>query len=114
MPTTDSGVVYLTAEDVREVHLGLAEDFRRAGSPFTAGVLHQDGLESAVQQPRQAFGGADLYPDLFAKAAALARGIICGHLFLDGNKRTGMEAAILFLEYNGSQVDLASVLSQKS
>lgn len=58
-------------------------------------------MEAVVNQPRQTFGGADVYPDIFTKAAALARGLICGHVFVDGNKRTGLLAAAMFLELNG-------------
>ena len=106
MPVTEGSVVYLTADDVWEIHLGLARDFAREGKPFDTAVLKKSGLEAAVSQPRQTFGGADLYPGIFEKGAALARGIICGHVFVDGNKRTGMEAALVFLEVNGWQVRL--------
>lgn len=46
-------------------------------------------LESAIAQPRQTFGGQDLYPDLPAKAAALGFSLIANHPFIDGNKRVG-------------------------
>lgn len=106
MPITEGGVVYLTADDVWEIHLGLAQDFAQEGKPFETVILKPAGLEAAVNQPRQTFGGADLYPGVLEKAAALARGIICGHVFVDGNKRTGMEAALVFLELNGWEVRL--------
>ena len=43
----------------------------------------------------------DPYPKLVEKAAAVAWRITVGHVFHDGNKRTGMEACRLFLELNG-------------
>jgi len=46
--------------------------------------------------------GVDKYPSLIDKAAALAWEIIRGHIFNDGNKRTGMQAAIELLEMNGA------------
>jgi len=46
--------------------------------------------------------GVDQYPTLIDKAAALAWWIIEGHIFNDGNKRTGMQAAIELLEMNGA------------
>lgn len=46
--------------------------------------------------------GVDKYPSLIDKAAALAWWIIEGHIFNDGNKRTGMQAAIELLEINGA------------
>lgn len=45
--------------------------------------------------------GEDLYPSIFQKAAHLCCRIIQGHVFHDGNKRTGMEACRNFLEMNG-------------
>ena len=68
------------------------------------GVRDQGLLESAVYRPQASFGGADLYPDLFAKAAALGHSIIKNHPFVDGNKRTGFEAMRLFLRMNGFDV----------
>ena len=53
----------------------------------------------AIQQP---IYGVDKYPSLIDKAAALAWWIIKGHVFNDGNKRTGMQAAIVLLEINGA------------
>jgi len=98
--------LYLTANDIVEIHLGLAQDFARAGKPFEVGTLSPEKLEVAVAPPRQSSGGVELYSDLFMKAAVLARGIIRGHVFVDGNKRTGMESALLFPEYNGWSVNL--------
>ena len=46
------------------------------------------------------FNFFDKYPSLIDKAAALAWWIIKGHIFNDGNKRTGMQAAIELLEIN--------------
>ena len=58
-------------------------------------------LESAVYRPQASFGGQDLYPDLFIKAAALGHSLIHNHPFLDANKRTGFEAMRLMLRLNG-------------
>lgn len=41
------------------------------------------------------------FPGVFSKAATYAFYIIRDHVFHDGNKRTGIEAALLFLEKNG-------------
>ena len=58
-------------------------------------------LESAVARPRATFDGKELYPDLFTQAAALMDSLINNHPFVDGNKRTGVTAAGLFLRING-------------
>lgn len=62
-------------------------------------VVH--GLE---QLPRQKVFGKELYPTIFVKAAVYARTIVMNHPFIDGNKRTGMTAAAIFLEENGYQI----------
>ena len=62
-------------------------------------------LESAVAQPRQTFGGEDLYPGLAAKAAALGFSLIQNHPFLDGNKRVGHAAMVVFLRVNGRRLE---------
>ncbi len=61
-------------------------------------------LASAVARPRAAFGGEELYADLFAQAAALMQSLLLNHPFLDGNKRTGITAAALLLLRNGYQL----------
>lgn len=67
--------------------------------------LRDDGLfESAIETPFQTFGGQDLYPTLIEKAARLAYGLIKNHPFLDGNKRIGAHAMLVFLEINGVKI----------
>lgn len=68
------------------------------------GVRDPGRMEAAVYRPQATFGGADLYPDVFSKAAALGRSIIKNHPFVDGNKRTGFEAMRLFMRLNGFDV----------
>jgi death-on-curing protein len=58
-------------------------------------------LEAASARPQATFEGEDLYPDLFHKAAALMDSLVNNHPFVDGNKRTGIAAAGLFLRQNG-------------
>ena len=58
-------------------------------------------LEAAVARPAMTFGGDDLSPDMPAKAAALMHSLVLNHPFIDGNKRVGAQAAILFVLANG-------------
>jgi len=58
-------------------------------------------LESALAHPRSSFEGTDLYPDLWTKAAALLHPLAQNRPFVDGNKRTALAAAGIFLELNG-------------
>jgi len=61
-------------------------------------------LESALGQPRQSFGGEDLYPTLIGKAAALGFSLINNHPFIDGNKRVGHAAVEALLMLNGFEL----------
>jgi len=74
------------------------------------GVRDSGLLESAAYRPQATFGGQDLYPDIFAKAAALGHSIISNHPFIDGNKRTGFEAMRLFLRLNGCDIQASDNL----
>lgn len=75
------------------------EIVKRTGG--TLGLRDEGLLESAVYRPQASFGGRDLYPDLFSKAAALGHSLITNHPFVDGNKRIGLEAMRLMLRLNG-------------
>lgn len=71
-----------------------------------AGGIRDEGLlESAVSAPFQSFGGKELYPSLLEKAARLGFGLIKNHPFLDGNKRIGAHAMIVFLDINHIELD---------
>ena len=65
------------------------------------GIRDEGLLESAINNPFQTFNGADLYPIIQEKAASLCYGLINNHPFNDGNKRIGVLAMAMFLEYNG-------------
>jgi death-on-curing protein len=57
-------------------------------------------LEGAVGRPRASVYGADAYPNLDTKAAALLHSIVTGHALVDGNKRLGWVAVRLFYRLN--------------
>jgi death-on-curing protein len=65
-------------------------------------------LGSAAARPRTTAFGADAYPDLWTKAAALLQSIVDNHALVDGNKRLGWLATAVFLEVNGGSVAAAS------
>ena len=62
-------------------------------------------LESAISSPLQTFGGRELYPTLFEKAAQLFHSLISNHCFLDGNKRIALHAMCVFLAINGMVIN---------
>lgn len=65
------------------------------------GIRDEALLESALEQPFQSFDGEDLYPSIQAKAARLGFGLVKNHSLLDGNKRIGAHAMLVFLALNG-------------
>lgn len=65
------------------------------------GIRDEGMLESAIERPNASFGGIDLYPSPFQKAASIFESIVKNHPFVDGNKRTGLLAgAGLLLTYD--------------
>jgi death on curing protein len=98
---------FLTLVEVLELHHRVIE---QSGGAF--GIRDIGLLESAIAQPRMTFGGADLYPSLLDKAAALGFSIIMNHPFVDGNKRIGHAAVETFLILNGMEIK-ASVDEQE-
>ncbi|HEX4404459.1 MAG TPA: type II toxin-antitoxin system death-on-curing family toxin, partial [Polyangia bacterium] len=69
-----------------------------------AGIRDRASFESAVGMPSQTFGGQFVHADLFEMAAAYAFHIAENQSFVDGNKRTGLAAALTFLRINGVSV----------
>ncbi len=66
-----------------------------------AGGLRDDGLlKSALARPMQLSAYGENV-DLVDMAGAYATGVVKNHPFVDGNKRTGFLACVLFLELNG-------------
>ena len=67
--------------------------------------FHNEGLiKSALARPQHTVMGEDAYPDILSKAAALLDAIANNHGFRDGNKRTAMAAAVLYLEQSDIKV----------
>ena len=88
--------VTLTLGAVMDMHRLIAE--KTGGSPE---IRDSALLESALASPFQTFGGVDLYPTVEEKAARMGYALISNHPFVDGNKRIGMFALLVFLEVNG-------------
>ena len=68
------------------------------------GLRDEDLLRSALSAPFQSFNGTDAYPSLQKKAARLAFGLVKNHPFVDGNKRIGAHAMLVFLALNGIEL----------
>jgi len=91
---------YLTAEQILYLHDRL---IREIGGSH--GVRDFSSLLSAVGRPQSSFEGQDLYPDIYSQTAALMESLVRNHPFVDGNKRTGVAAAGLFLRINGYRLE---------
>lgn len=88
-------VRYLTLEDL----LTLVDDLR-VGPVRDLGLL-----ESAAHRPTTTLWGAEAYDGLDLKAAALLESIVRNHTLLDGNKRLGWLAIVVFFGLNGVDLD---------
>lgn len=91
---------YLTLGEVLELHHRIITETGGA-----RGLRDMGALEAALGQPRQSFGGRDLYADLIAKAVALGFSLIMNHPFVDGNKRVGHAAMEAMLLLNGHEIE---------
>lgn len=87
---------YLTPQQVLVIH-DLA--IKRYGG--SSGLRDIGLLESAIYTPQASFGGRDLYPSIFEKGAALLQSLLKNHPFVEGNKRTALSSAAIFLKLNG-------------
>ena len=90
---------YLSLAEVLRLHGRIIDD--TGGSD---GLRDLGLLESALAQPRQTFGGADLHPTLGEKAAAVGFSLINNHPFVDGNKRIGHAVVEGMLMLNGFEL----------
>jgi death-on-curing protein len=88
--------IHLTVDIVKEIHGAVLDAFGGAGGIRDEGLRH-----SAVAAPQATFGGQSPFADLVEVAAAYLFYLCSNHPFLDGNKRTAMTAAIVFLRLNG-------------
>ena len=66
----------------------------------SSGIRDKGLFESAIAAPFMTFYGADVYPSVDEKAAALGYHLIKNHAMIDGNKRIGAHAMLVFLELN--------------
>ncbi len=85
-----------------EVLIILQDQIRRYGGTY--GLRDPALLSSALAMPSTSFEGQFLHKDLYEQAAAYAFHICQNHPFVDGNKRTGLAAALVYLDLNGIEV----------
>jgi len=89
-------VKYLTAQDILVLHAKVVE--QTGGSQ---GIRDVHLLASLVERPKTSFGGKEMFPSIFEKAATYLESLAKYHVFVDGNKRTAITASARFLFLNG-------------
>lgn len=90
---------YISADDIVAIHDQIVQAI--GGS---LGVREPGMLASIAEKPKTSFGGNDLYPDIYTKAAALYEGLCNYHVFIDGNKRAAAICMYRFLAMNGYEL----------
>jgi death-on-curing protein len=95
-----SNPVFLGLDEVIEIH---NDQIERYGGH--SGIRDINLLKSAIAMPSAGFGEDYLHTDIYEMAAAYIYHIIRNHPFIDGNKRTGAAASIVFLLMNGIDIN---------
>ena len=86
---------FLTRDQIISIHEDLINEFGGIH-----GLRDEGMLDSALSAPFQSFGNQELYPGIVDKAARLCYGLVQNHPFLDGNKRIGTMAMLIYLDQN--------------
>lgn len=103
-------MIMITKEQIKMLHTQLISQ-----TGGRDGIRDEGLLESAAAAPFQSFGDAQAHPTICEKAAQLGFGLIRNHAFLDGNKRIGAHAMLVFLalnqmELNHTQKELSDMI----
>lgn len=93
-------VAFLTLAEVVEIH---NDQVSRYGGPM--GVRDYGLLEAALAAPCATFDGRFLHPGVYDMAAAYLYHVCRDHPFIDGNKRTALACALVFLDINGAVIE---------
>jgi len=92
--------LFLTFAEIIEIHDYQIEHFGGG-----EGLRDIELLKSAIGMPSATFGGEYLHPTIIEMAAAYLYHLVENHPFVDGNKRVGAMAALIFLDLNGYDFD---------
>ncbi len=87
---------FLTFAEVIEIHDYQIEHFGGA-----SGLRDIELLKSAIGMPSATYGGNFLHSSIYEMASAYLFHLVENHPFVDGNKRVGAMAALIFLDLNG-------------
>jgi death-on-curing protein len=86
----------------------LHSQIMRGSRPGTWGQRDPKLTRAALARPYRSAFGQELYGDHFQKAAAMLDSIVNNVVFRDGNKRTALAAASLYLALNKHIVEFGA------
>ncbi|HQO41134.1 MAG TPA: type II toxin-antitoxin system death-on-curing family toxin [Spirochaetota bacterium] len=93
-------IEFLTLAEAVEIHRNQVQLY--GGDP---GIRDYNLLSSALYIAESTFDGNLLHEDLFHMAAAYIFHLCQNHPFIDGNKRTALVCGLVFLDFNGIEID---------
>ncbi|HEX4104065.1 MAG TPA: type II toxin-antitoxin system death-on-curing family toxin [Candidatus Paceibacterota bacterium] len=99
---------YLTVIEIIAIHDDIIK-----GTTGMVGVRDIELLDHVVKKPKMAFGGKDIHPDVFSKAASYCESFAHHQVFVDGNKRTALASAERFLFLNGFELVSGNGLTEQ-
>jgi death-on-curing protein len=95
-------IFLIKSQILRINHLTIIHHGGNFNPPYN--YLNESALDYLVDIVHAEMFGEQLYPTIFDKAGVYVYNIIANHVFSDGNKRTGLEAGLIFLKINGYQL----------
>jgi len=100
---------FLTLAEIIEIHMNQIDLY--GGD---SGLRDITLLQSAMALPESTFDNKFLHKDIYEMATAYAFHICQNHPFVDGNKRVGLVTALVFLDFNGIDIDDPNELLYKA
>lgn len=98
-------MIYLTKQQIIRLNIATIEAHGGNFMP-PSNFLHEENLDYLLEAVQAEMFGEPLYPTISDKAALYCYNIICNHIFTDGNKRTGLAAALIFMNLNHYELRL--------
>ena len=93
-------MIVLSREQIIVLHSQLIQE-----TGGTEGIRDEGLLDSALAAPFQSFADTEVFPSIQQKAARLGYGLVKNHAYIDGNKRIGAHAMLVFLALNKIELD---------
>ena len=88
--------INLTIDEVLEIH----DDIIQFYGGGLNGIRDKSLLLSALNKPYEFYFDYELYRTIEEKISSIVHSIICFHVFVDANKRTGVAVLCILLEMN--------------